>query len=199
MTFPNVVENVSRYYNTAYVLVDINDIGGQVADVLHHDLEYPNIFQTSVLGRSGQTLGGGFGKGSQLGIRTTKEIKRKGCSNCKDLIEGDKLLIWDLDTITEMTSYVAKGSSYEAEEGYHDDLMTTLILFGWLVNQKYFTEITDLDLREKMFKEQLEEAEAQLIPFGFINDGRNSYEPETVEMGGEKWVVDEKYSNEYLH
>ena len=199
MTFPNVVENVSRYYNTAYVLVEINDIGGQVADVLHHDLEYPNIFQTSVLGRSGQTLGGGFGKGSQLGIRTTKEIKRKGCSNCKDLIEGDKLLIWDLDTITEMTSYVAKGSSYEAEEGYHDDLMTTLILFGWLVNQKYFTEITDLDLREKMFKEQLEEAEAQLIPFGFINDGRNSYEPETVEMGGEKWVVDEKYSNEYLH
>ena len=199
MLLPNVVDNVCRYYNSAYVLVEINDIGGQVADILHHDLEYPNIFQTSVLGRSGQTLGGGFGKSSQLGIRTTKEVKRKGCSSCKDLIEGDKLLVWDLDTITEMTTYIAKGSSYEAEEGYHDDLMTTLILFGWLVNQKYFTEITDLDLREKMFKEQLEEAEAQLIPFGYINDGRDSYEPETVNMGGEKWVVDKKYSTDYLH
>ena len=196
---PNVVDNVSRYYNSAYILVEINDIGGQVADILHHDLEYPNIFQTSVMGRSGQTLGGGFGKSSQLGIRTTKEVKRKGCSSCKDLIEGDKLLVWDLDTITEMTTYIAKGSSYEADEGYHDDLMTTLILFGWLVNQKYFTEITDLDLREKMFKEQLEEAEAQLIPFGYINDGRDSYEPETVNMGGEKWVVDKKYSTDYLH
>ena len=196
---PNIVDNVSRYYNTAYVLVEINDIGGQVADILHHDLEYPNIFQTSIMGRSGQTLGGGFGKSSQLGIRTTKEVKRKGCSSVKDLIEGDKLLIWDLDTITEMTTYIAKGSSYEADEGYHDDLMATLILFGWLVNQKYFTEITDLDLREKMFKEQLDEAESQLIPFGYINDGRNSYEPETVDMGGEKWIVDKKYSTDYIH
>ena len=90
-------------------------------------------------------------------------------------------------------------SSYEADEGYHDDLMMTLILFGWLVNQKYFTEVTDMDLREKMFKEQLDEAESQLIPFGFIHDGRNSYEPETVDMGGEKWVVDTKYSTDYLH
>jgi len=199
MLLPNVVDNVGKYYNSAYVLVEINDIGGQVADILHYDLEYPNIFQTSVMGRSGQTLGGGFGKSSQLGIRTTKEVKRKGCSSCKDLIEGDKLLVWDLDTITEMTTYIAKGSSYEADEGYHDDLMMTLILFGWLVNQKYFTEVTDMDLREKMFKEQLEEAEAQLIPFGYINDGRDSYEPETVDMGGEKWVIDKEYSTEYLH
>jgi DNA polymerase III delta prime subunit len=199
MLLPNVVDNVGKYYNHAYVLVEINDIGGQVADILHYDLEYSNIFQTSVMGRSGQTLGGGFGKSSQLGIRTTKEVKRKGCSSVKDLIEGDKLLIWDLDTITEMTTFIAKGSSYEADEGYHDDLMMTLILFGWLVNQKYFTEITDMDLREKMFKEQLDEAESQLIPFGFINDGRNSYEPETVDMGGEKWVVDTKYSTDYLH
>ena len=199
LMFPNIIENVARYYNQAYILVEINDIGGQVADILHHDLEYPNIFQTSVLGRSGQTLGGGFGKGAQLGIRTTKEVKRKGCSNTKDLIEGDKLLIWDLDTINELTTYVAKGQSFEADEGYHDDLVTTIILFGWLVNQKYFTEITDLDLREKMFKEQLAEAEAQMLPFGFIDDGRNSFEVETVQMGGETWIVDEKYSNDYLH
>ena len=199
LMFPNIIENVARYYNQAYILVEINDIGGQVADILHHDLEYPNIFQTSVLGRSGQTLGGGFGKGAQLGIRTTKEVKRKGCSNTKDLIEGDKLLIWDLDTINELTTYVAKGQSFEADEGYHDDLVTTIVLFGWLVNQKYFTEITDLDLREKMFKEQLAEAEAQMLPFGFIDDGRNSFEVETVQMGGETWIVDEKYSNDYLH
>ena len=199
MLLPTVIDNVCKYYNHAYILVEINDIGGQGADILHYELEYPNIFQTSVMGRSGQTLGGGFGKTSQLGIRTTKEVKRKGCSSCKDLIEGDKLIIWDLDTISEMTTYIAKGSSYEADEGYHDDLMTTLILFGWLVNQQYFTEVTDLDLREKMFKDQLDEAESQLIPFGYINDGRNSYDPEVVDMGGEKWIVDTKYSTDYLH
>ena len=199
MLLPTVIDNVCKYYNHAYILVEINDIGGQVADILHYELEYPNIFQTSVMGRSGRTLGGGFGKTSQLGIRTTKEVKRKGCSSCKDLIEGDKLIIWDLDTISEMTTYIAKGSSYEADEGYHDDLMTTLILFGWLVNQQYFTEVTDLDLREKMFKDQLDEAESQLIPFGYINDGRNSYDPEVVDMGGEKWIVDTKYSTDYLH
>ena len=198
MVFPNIIENVCKYYNKAYVLVEINDIGGQVADILHHDLEYDNIFQTSVLGRSGQTLGGGFGKGAQLGIRTTKEVKRKGCSNLKDLIESDKLIIWDLDTINELTTYVSKGTSFEADEGYHDDLVTTLLLFGWLVNQKYFTEITDLDLREKMFKEQLEEAEAQMLPFGFIDDGLED-NTKVVDMGGEKWFVQEDYDSSYLH
>jgi hypothetical protein len=194
MVFPSVIQNVSEYYNKAYILVETNDIGSQVADILHHELMYENIFQSSVLGRSGQTLGAGFGKGAQLGVRTTKEVKRKGCSTLKDLIENDKLIIYDLDTITELTTFVAKGQSYEADEGYHDDLITTLFLFGWLVNQKYFTEITDLDLREKLYKEQLMEAEANLMPFGFIEDGLGSYEPSTVRMGNQDWVIEKEFS-----
>jgi len=194
MLFPSAIENVSLYYNKAYVLVETNDIGGQVADILHHEIMYENIFQSSVMGRSGQTLGAGFGKGAQLGVRTTKEVKRKGCSTLKDLIETDKLIIYDLDTITELTTFVAKGQSYEADEGYHDDLVTTLFLFGWLVNQKYFTEITDLDLREKLFEEQLLEAEANLMPFGFIEDGLGSYEQKTVRMGGQDWVIEKEFS-----
>ena len=194
MLFPSAIENVCRYYNKAYILVETNDIGGQVADILHHEIMYENIFQSSVMGRSGQTLGAGFGRGAQLGVRTTKEVKRKGCSTLKDLIETDKLIIYDLDTITELTTFVAKGQSYEADEGYHDDLITTLFLFGWLVNQKYFTEITDLDLREKLYAEQLYEAEANLIPFGFINDGLDTYEPNTIRMGDTEWKIEKEFT-----
>ena len=138
-------------------------------------------------------MSSGFGKQSQLGIRTTKEVKRKGCSALKDLIEGDKLLIYDLDTITELTTFVAKGSSYEADEGYHDDLVMGLILFGWMVNQKYFTEVTDSDLREKMFEEQLMEAEANLMPFGFIDDGLEDGVEKGETWGNLKWMNVKKY------
>jgi hypothetical protein len=195
MLFPNVIQNVCRHYNDAFILVEINDVGGQVADILHHELEYTNLFQASVQGRSGQTLGGGFGKGAQLGVRTTKEVKRKGCSTLKDLVESDKLIIYDLDTITELTTFISKGQSYEADEGYHDDLVTTLFLFGWLVNQRYFTEITDLDLREKLFREQLEEAESQMLPFGFIDDGLDTYDNESriTRMGDQDWMIQQNF------
>ena len=193
MLFPHAIENVCKYYNNAHILVETNDIGGQVADILHHTIEYDNLFKTTILGRSGQTLSSGFGKQSQLGIRTTKEVKRKGCSALKDLIEGDKLLIYDLDTITELTTFVAKGSSYEADEGYHDDLVMGLILFGWMVNQKYFTEVTDSDLREKMFEEQLMEAEANLMPFGFIDDGLEDGVEKGETWGNLKWMNVKKY------
>jgi len=192
MIFPNVIENVCKHYNNAYVLVEINDIGGQVADIIHYNLEYENLFKTTILGRSGQTLGEGFGKGSQLGLRTTKEVKRKGCSALKDLIESDKLIVYDLDTITELTTFVVKGQSYEADEGYHDDLVMTLVLFGWMVNQKYFTDVTDSDLREKMYQEQLLQAEQNMLPFGFIDDGREE-EKVSERWGDTEWFYDKKY------
>ena len=192
MIFPNVIENVCKHYNNAYVLVEINDIGGQVADIIHYNLEYENLFKTTILGRSGQTLGEGFGKGSQLGLRTTKEVKRKGCSALKDLIESDKLIIYDLDTITELTTFIVKGQSYEADEGYHDDLVMTLVLFGWMVNQKYFTDVTDSDLREKLYEEQLLQAEQNMLPFGFIDDGRPD-EKVSERWGDTEWFYDKKY------
>ena len=93
MVLPDLVYRVGNTYNTAHVLIEINDIGGQVADILHHDLEYDNILITSVRGRKGQTLDGGFGAAqSQLGVRTTKAVKRVGCSIMKSMIEDDKLI-----------------------------------------------------------------------------------------------------------
>tara|TARA_B100000949_G_scaffold78280_1_gene69723 strand:- start:946 stop:2598 length:1653 start_codon:yes stop_codon:yes gene_type:complete len=192
MVLPGVVENISKHFNTAYVLVETNDIGGQVADILHYDLEYENIFHATINGRAGQQLGGGFGGGTQIGVRTTKEVKRKGCSNLKDLIESDKLIIYDLDTISELTTFVAHGQTYQAEEGCHDDLVMTLVLFGWMIEQRYYKEITDMDLREKLHAEQLAEMEESVIPFGFIQDGFND-EDEYMKMGNEQWIINKDF------
>jgi hypothetical protein len=193
MVLPSVVENMAKYFNNAYVLVETNDIGGQVADILHYDLEYENIFHATINGRAGQQLGGGFGGGTQIGVRTTKEVKRKGCSNLKDLIESDKLLIHDLDTISELTTFVAHGQSYQAEEGCHDDLVMTLVLFGWMIEQRYYKEVTDMDLREKLYAEQLAQMEESVMPFGFIDNGILE-EDTTITMGGEQWVINKDFS-----
>ena len=199
LLFPNILKNIAQYYNNAYVLIETNDIGGQVGDIMHYDLEYEQIFYATIQGRAGQQLGGGFGKGSQIGVRTTKEVKRKGCSNLKDLIESDKLIIYDLDTITELTTFVAHGQSYQAEEGNHDDLVATLFLFGWLIEQRYFKEVTDTDLRERLYQDQLREMEESVLPFGFIEDGQGSSESPYEKMGGELWIKDTPYSTDYLH
>jgi len=192
MVLPSVVENISKHFNNAYVLVETNDIGGQVADILHYDLEYENIFHATINGRAGQQLGGGFGGGTQIGVRTTKEVKRKGCSNLKDLIESDKLIIHDLDTISELTTFVAHGQTYQAEEGCHDDLVMTLVLFGWMIEQRYYKEITDMDLREKLHAEQLAEMEESVIPFGFIQDGLNE-DTTYMKMGNDQWVINKDF------
>ena len=197
MVLPTIVENIARYYNNAFILVETNDIGGQVGDILHYDLEYENIFHATINGRAGQTLGGGFGGGTQIGVRTTKEVKRKGCSNLKDLVESDKLIIHDLDTISELTTFVAHGQSYQAEEGCHDDLVMTLVLFGWMIEQRYYKEVTDNDLREKLEAEQLAQLEESVMPFGFIEG--NFEEPQYEKMGGENWIIDKRFSTDYLH
>ena len=197
MVLPTIVQNIARYYNNAFILVETNDIGGQVGDILHYDLEYENIFHATINGRAGQTLGGGFGGGTQIGVRTTKEVKRKGCSNLKDLIESDKLIIHDLDTISELTTFVAHGQSYQAEEGCHDDLVMTLVLFGWMIEQRYYKEVTDNDLREKLEAEQLAQLEESVMPFGFLEG--NFEEPQYVKMGGENWIIDKRFSTDYLH
>lgn len=168
MLYPNIIYNAARKYNDAFVLVEINDIGQQVADIIHHDLEYDNIMMTTLNGRAGQRVGGGFSKNVSMGIRTTKQVKRIGCATLKDMIEKDNLLIEDFDTISEMTTFVQKNTSWEAEEGSHDDLVMTLVIFCWLVQQQYFRDLTDQDIREKMFQEQARLIEEEMTPFGFI-------------------------------
>jgi hypothetical protein len=189
MLYPNVIYNVGNKYNQAHVLVEVNDIGSQVADTLHYDLEYENIMIITMRGRAGQQIGGGFAKNIQLGLRTSKQIKRIGCATLKDLIEQDQLLIPDFETIRELTTFALTNNTYQAEEGSHDDLAMTLVIFGWLVQQRYFKELTNMDIRKKMWEEQMETLEQDMLPFGIIDDGRE--EESFKDDKGTVWTVDE--------
>jgi len=185
MLYPNVIFDIATNYNKAFVLVEVNDIGGQVADILQQELEYENMLMTANRGRAGQVAGSGFGHGSFFGVRTTKAVKRIGCSTLKDLIEKDKLLIADFETIVELASFISKGTSYQAEEGQHDDLVMTLVLFAWLVRQDYFKELTDLDIRQRLYEERMKDVENNLLPFGIIDDGQD--DQPIVDSNGQVW------------
>ena len=186
MVFPTPIVAVAKQYNNAYVMVEINDIGGQVADILHADMEYDNLMSTTIRGRKGQCLDGGFGRGgSQVGMRTTSAVKKLGCSNLKSLIEEDKLLIEDFDTITELTTFIAKRQSFEADAGHHDDLVMTLVLFAWVTTQPYFKELRDVDIRKSLYEDQLGQLEQDMTPFGIIDDGKD--EGFEVDSEGQAW------------
>ena len=188
LIFPEIIHKVARNYNNAHLLVEINDIGGQVADALHYDMAYENIIMTQLRGRLGQVVGGGFGdSATDLGIRTTKSLKRIGCSNLKQLIEGDKLEIHDFDVIVELSNFIQKGQSFEAEEGASDDLVMCLVFFAWLTDQKYFKEMTDEDIRKRLFESQKENIEADMAPFGFIDDGILDLDAAFVDEDGDYW------------
>ena len=189
MLYPNVIYTAAQKYNEAFVLVEVNDIGQQVTDILYHDLEYENIMIITMRGRAGQQIGGGFAKNIQLGIRTSKQIKRIGCATLKDLIEQDQLIIPDFETIRELTTFALTNNTYQAEDGSHDDLAMTLVIFGWLVQQRYFKELTNMDIRKKMWEEQMETLEQDMLPFGIIDDGM---EEETFKDDkGTVWTVEE--------
>jgi len=189
MLYPNVIYNVGNKYNNAHVLVEVNDIGSQVADTLHYDLEYENIMIITMRGRAGQQIGGGFAKNIQLGLRTSKQIKRIGCAALKDLIEQDQLIVPDFNTIKELTTFALQNNTYQAEDGSHDDIAMTLVIFGWLVQQRYFKELTNMDIRKKMWEEQMETLEQDMLPFGIIDDGQ---EEETFKDDkGTVWTVDD--------
>lgn len=197
MLYPNIIYQIGMQYNTAWTMVEINDVGQQVAETLHFDLEYENILMCSMHGRAGQKVGGGFGKNNQLGIRTSKQLKRIGCSALKEMIETDKLIIPDFETIAELTTFSSKHNSYEAEEGSHDDLAMTLVIFSWLVQQQYFKDMTDLDIRKQMYKDQMESLEQDMLPFGIIDNGQ---EEETfTDKSGQVWeVADPDHQRSYF-
>ena len=187
LLFPHTIEKVAKQYNNAHVCVEVNDIGHQVADALQFELEYTNLLMCMMKGRAGQILGGGFSKrGSQLGVRMTKQVKRIGCQNLKTLIESDKILINDFNMIEELSTFVRRGTSWQAEEGSNDDLVMCLVIFAWLSNQRYFKEMTDQDVRARLYQEQANAIEQDMAPFGFINDG---IEEETIiDDSGERWT-----------
>jgi hypothetical protein len=172
MVFPNAIHAAAKQYNNAYVLVEINDMGGQVAEIIHSELEYENLLSATLRGRKGQVLDGGFGGGvSQFGVRMSEVVKRTGCSILKSLVEGEKIVIQDFDVIKEMFAFVAKKNSFEAEVGYHDDLVMTLVIFGWLSSQPYFKDLSNLDIRKDIYQDKIKQVEEEMTPFGFVDDG----------------------------
>jgi hypothetical protein len=191
MLFPSVIKDLAVAYNKAYILVEVNDIGEQVGQILHMDLEYDNVLMCTMRGRAGQLVGQGFsGKKSQMGVKMSKNVKKIGCMNLKTLIESDKLVINDYDTISELTTFIQKSNSFEAEDGCNDDLAMCLVIFAWLIAQPYFKEMTDNDVRKRLYEEQRNQIEQDMAPFGFISDGLGGGES-FVDEDGDRWHIDE--------
>jgi hypothetical protein len=183
LLFPTVIYNTARWYNDAYVLVEINN-NPTVADTLHSDLEYENVLKVFTGNKKPQQLSAGFARGIQMGLKMSPAVKRIGCSNLKTLIEGDKLIVNDFDTYSELTTFVANKTSFAAEEGALDDLAMTLVIFAWAVNQKYFKELVNHDLRKQIQLDSLNQEDEDVLPAPIIEDGLEN----TLElMGGDLW------------
>ncbi len=188
MLFPSVIYEVARNYNQAFILCEVNDVGDQVASILQYDLEYQNLLMCSMRGRAGQIVGQGFsGQKTQLGVKMSKTVKKVGSLNLKTMIEEDKLLFCDYDIISELTTFISKSNSFEAEEGCNDDLAMCLVIYAWLVAQDYFKELTDQDIRKRLYEEQKNQIEQDMAPFGFIDDGLDA--SSFVDSDGDRWSV----------
>lgn len=177
MEYAEMIFRTTKSYNDALILVEINDIGEQVSDVLHNDFEVEGILFTESAGRSGKRISGGFGKNVDKGIRTTKSVKAIGCNMLKMLVEQNQLIINDFNTIQELSTFSRKGNSYEAESGCHDDLVMGLVLYGWLADQPFFKDLTDINTLAALRERSEEEMINDLTPFGFYDDG---YEEEEL-------------------
>lgn len=169
--FSHIIDSMSTQYNNALILVELNDLGQQVADLLLEDIGNENMLFTESRGRSGMQISSGYGKNANSGIRTTVSVKKSGCANLKMLLEQSQLLIVDKDTIDELKVFSNVGNSYQAEPGNHDDLAMNLVHFGWLSTQPYFRELTDIDTRHLFRTQSEEELEESLLPLGFKDDG----------------------------
>ena len=169
--FPTVIYSIAKKYNEAYVLVETNNIGQQVVDILHYDLEYENIYKLEHHHIKGQSISGGFKRSASFGLKTTKSVKKIGCANLKTLVENDKLIINDFDTIAEMNTFVRVRDSYAAEEGNNDDLVMGLVIFAWLTAQTFFKDSTNIDIRKLMLAEQNMLVDEDLAPVGIFDNG----------------------------
>lgn len=173
LLFPDIIYKYANAYNESYAVIESNDQGSVVANGLYYDLEYENTHVESMV------------KAGAIGMTMNKKVKRIGCSNLKDIIEQNKISLYDADTILELSTFVAKGSSFEADSNNHDDLVMNLVMFGWFVASPFFNEMTDIDIKEMMYLEQMTAIENDMIPFGIIDDGRtDEYE---VDETGTVW------------
>ena len=195
VVYPSAIVPVAKHYNNAYIVVEVNDIGSQVADIIRYDYEYEYILSTTIRGRKGQVLGDGFGSGQVMGgIKTTDPIKRNGCSTLKSFIDEEKIIIEDFDIIKELTTFVKTRKSFEADKGHNDDLVMCLVMFCWMTTQEYFRELLDVDVRKAIYEDKIDEVEEEMTPFGFIDDGINEEETYT-DSSGTEWSIDRSESD----
>jgi len=195
LLYPSVIYKVAKEFNDAYVLIEVNT-SEQVAEIIYSEYEYENIVFVNRT-TSGQVVTGGFGGGkTQLGVITDKKVKRIGCSNFKSLVEEKKLLIRDADTISEISTFIQKRSSYQADEGYHDDLVMPLVLFSWLSTNPYFKDLTNINIRKELYEKQIQMIEEEITPFGIIDDGmeENVY----VDASGQVWEEEKPQKYDFL-
>ena len=183
LLFPDIIYKYAMTYNEAYVIVESNDQGSVVCNGLYYDLEYENLFVESTV------------KAGAIGATMTKRVKRIGCSTFKDFVEQKKLSIVDANTIMEMSTFEARGNSFQASGSNHDDLVMNLVMFAWFATTDIFAGLTDIDMKNMLYQEQLQAIQDDLIPFGFIRDNTNADEPEVeVDSTGQQWVVQERIS-----
>ena len=190
MLFPTTILAWAKRYNEAFVLVEINSIGLQVADILHNDFAYDNLIKIHTGGKKGQEVSAGYNSRIQYGIRTTPQSKRIGCANLKTLIESDKLIINDDETIEELKTFSSSRQSFAAEEGNNDDLVMTLVHFAWLTSQRYFKDSVNNDVRRVLQEEQMHLMDQDLVPFGVIDDGLQ--DPFEIDDKGDRWIEDRR-------
>jgi len=194
MLFPNIIYEVAKNFNQAYILCEVNDIGDQVASIIQYDLEYQNLLMCSMRGRAGQIVGQGFsGKKTQLGVKMSKTVKKVGSLNLKTLIEENKLIFSDYEIISELTTFISKSNSFEAEEGCNDDLAMCLVIYAWLVQMDYFKELTDQDVRKRLYDEQKNQIEQDMAPFGFMTDGLD--DDSFIDDEGDRWFKADEYGD----
>jgi len=177
LLFPNVIYKYANSYNQAYVVIESNDQGSVVCNGIYYDLEYENVHVESAI------------KANAIGIEINRKTKRLGCSAIKDILENNKLNIVDENTILEISTFVARGQSYEASDGNHDDLMMNLVMFGYFSSTQYFGDMTDINLKDMIFNKQMKEIEDDLVPFGFIDDGTDAIN-ELENDGKSEWQVE---------
>ena len=173
--FPNIIYKYAKFYNDCYVVIESNDQGTLVCNGLYQELEYENIHMESAV------------KADRIGIEMTRKVKRIGCSSIKDILEHRKLQIYDEQTILEISTFTARGQSYEASDGNHDDLMMNLVLFGYFVSGTYFRDLTDIDLKKIMFEDRMREIDEDVPPVGFIDDGTQFEQELERKEQAERW------------
>ena len=186
LLFPTIIYNIGQRYNGAFLLAETNNVGQQVVDILHYELEYENIFKIQKHVTKGQHLSAGYKKAVSFGIKTTTPVKKIGCANLKTLVETKKLIIEDFDIISELNTFVKVRDSYEAEEGNHDDLVMALVLFSWLTSQTFFRETTNSDIRRRLMEKSKMHLEDEYMPIGIFDDGK---EEEKMYDGEDIWTV----------